>query len=144
MNKPTHDPELRDRARYLVVNAGLTLAEAGERTGIPAGTIKRWAASEGWVEKRERILKYTESIPEFAAELLAEARADKKNVEQINVWTRVHNLIPKDSGGRAVRREVVMDALSDFVEFVLQRDPKPEFREQLNTFMAEFFAGLAE
>jgi uncharacterized protein YjcR len=48
----TTDKQIRERAEELYVINGLTLEAVAEETGVPSGSIKRWAAEGGWKAKQ--------------------------------------------------------------------------------------------
>lgn len=47
------DREIRERAEELYVINGLTLDEVSEETGVPARTIQKWSADDGWKARQK-------------------------------------------------------------------------------------------
>ncbi|MBN1495929.1 MAG: hypothetical protein JXA07_04115 [Spirochaetes bacterium] len=64
------DMELRESAEEMYIIDGLTFEQVSERTDVHVNTLKKWAKSEGWKERRAEYRQTVRDIKQKKLELM--------------------------------------------------------------------------
>lgn len=98
---------MKQQAKALVVNRGLSVAAAARELGLPRRTIADWSKADGWLERRVELRRdvfntETTEIEEGIGDN-ADVRATAKRVlKGINVWLGASKVVlPKEASALA-------------------------------------------
>lgn len=136
------DPAVRARARELYCSDGLTYDQVSEQTGVPAGTIHRWARAEAWRQRRSRIQSDLSQIDRGTVRLrrLLVDRA----LETLEAGTVDPQVIYAVARMESVARKATEFINDDLVDTIQIRSPEDAVQalqdaieRQLNRFLAQ-------
>ena len=138
------DPEVRLRAKYLVVQEKYELADAAHATGVPLGTVKRWAGIEGWVKARDTRDTYADTVQELKVAALEKAVREVTS-ENVNTWATIERTYPeRHYGSKELQRETAIRMMEQFSEHLQRSDASEEFLDELQRHTLHFFQTLGE
>ncbi|MBU2550487.1 MAG: DUF1804 family protein [Proteobacteria bacterium] len=98
-------PEVRLRARELVVVEGLTCEQAADAAGVDPEVVRGWAGREDWARRREELSEELAEIERDTVRLrrrLLEAALESLDPRQVHAFARLEQMAANKSvgGGR--------------------------------------------